>query len=118
MPYLRENSESCGICARSRACFLITFHRNNFLCSLIQLTITLALVLEEAKYYKTVGPNINHFDNGPHVVRHPPPSVSLGEDLGLNVTWSCDAVAEGDVAYSWLKNDQVTQFEVITFSFN
>jgi len=44
--------------------------------------------------------------------------VSLGEDLGLNVSWSCDAVAEGNVAYSWLKNDQVTQFEVITFPFN
>ena len=53
-------------------------------------------------------PNITHFDNGPRVIRHPPPSVSLGEDLGLDVSWSCDAVAEGNVAYSWLKNDQVT----------
>ena len=86
-------------------------------CSLV-LTITLPLVLEEAKYYKTVAPNTTHFDNGPRVVRHPPPSVSLGDDLGLSVSWSCDAVAEGNVAYSWLKNDQVTQFKVIKFPFN
>lgn len=74
--------------------------------------------LEEEKFYKTVAPNITHFDNGPRVVRHPPPSVRLGDDLGLDVSWSCDAVAEGHVAYSWLKNGQVTQSEVIKFPSN
>ncbi|KAL9976385.1 hypothetical protein ACROYT_G013683 [Oculina patagonica] len=63
-------------------------------------------LLEGTKFYKTVASNITRFDNGPRVMRHPPPSVSLGEDLGLNVSWTCDAVAKGNVVYSWLKNDQ------------
>jgi len=42
----------------------------------------------------------------------------MGEDLGLNVSWSCDAVSEGNVAYGWLKNDQVTQFKDIKFPFD
>ncbi|KAJ7381533.1 Cadherin cytoplasmic C-terminal, partial [Desmophyllum pertusum] len=69
-------------------------------------TFSVALI-EETKYYKTVATNITHFDNGPRVTRHPPPSVSLGDDLGLNVSWTCDAVAKGNVAYNWLKNDQI-----------
>ncbi|KAJ7318647.1 hypothetical protein OS493_037588 [Desmophyllum pertusum] len=69
-------------------------------------TFSVALI-EETKYYKTVATNITHFDNGPRVIRHPPPSVSLGDDLGLNVSWTCDAVAKGNVAYNWLKNDQI-----------
>ena len=52
--------------------------------------------------------HVTYFDNGPRMVRHPPPSVSLGDDLGLDVSWTCDAVAKGRVMYKWLKNDQVT----------
>ena len=51
--------------------------------------------------------NISRFDNGPRIIRHPPPSVSLGEDLGQNISWTCKAVARGAVAYQWLRNDQV-----------
>ena len=51
--------------------------------------------------------NISQFDNGPRIIRHPPPSVSLGEDLGQNISWTCEAVARGAVAYQWLRNDQV-----------
>ncbi|KAJ7394203.1 Cadherin EGF LAG seven-pass G-type receptor 2 [Desmophyllum pertusum] len=69
-------------------------------------TFSVALI-EETKFYKTVAANITHFDNGPRVIRHPPPSASLGEDLGLNVSWTCDAVAKGNVVYNWLKNDQI-----------
>lgn len=96
-------------------CYFLTGIKPSLLTGFYLHTLT---CLEEAKYYKTVAPNITDFDNGPRVVRHPPPSVSLGDDLGLNVSWSCDAVAEGNVAYSWLKNDQVTQFKVIKFPFN
>ena len=52
--------------------------------------------------------NVTHFDNGPRVIRHPPPSMSLGDDLGLSVTWTCDAVAKGPVRYKWLKDEKVT----------
>ena len=65
------------------------------------------LYLEETKYYKTLAKNVTHFDNGPRVIRHPPPSVSFGEDLGMSVSWTCDAVAKGAVSYKWLKNDKV-----------
>lgn len=51
--------------------------------------------------------NISQFDNGPRIIRHPPPSVSLSEDLGQNISWTCEAVAKGAVAYQWLRNDQV-----------
>ena len=51
--------------------------------------------------------NISQFDDGPRIIRHPPPSVSLGEDLGQNISWTCKAVARGAVAYQWLRNDQV-----------
>lgn len=117
MACLRENGESSGINAVVRFvfCYCLTGIKPSLLIGFYHHTLT---CLEEAKYYKTVAPNITRFDNGPRVVRHPPPSVSLGEDLGLNVSWSCDAVAEGNVAYSWLKNDQVTKFEVIKFSLN
>ena len=69
---------------------------------------SLFVFLEETKYYKTVAKNVTHFDNGPRIVRHPPSSVSLGDDLGLNISWTCDAVAKDVVTYKWLKNDQVT----------
>ena len=63
---------------------------------------------EETKYYKTVERNITQFDNGPRHIRHPPPSVSLGADLGLGVSWICEAVAGGPLTYKWLKNKKVT----------
>ena len=65
------------------------------------------LCLEETKYYKTVTRNVTHFDNGPRIIRHPPPSVNLGNDLGLNVSWTCDAVGKNPIEYKWLKDDQV-----------
>lgn len=49
--------------------------------------------------------NVSQFDNGPRILRHPPPSVS--EDLGQDILWTCEAVAKGAVAYEWLRNDQV-----------
>lgn len=78
------------------------------------MSINTLIFLEEAKFYKTVASNITYFDNGPRVIRQPPPLVSLGEDLGLNVSWTCDAVANGSVTYSWLKNNQVTLGVVLT----
>ena len=34
--------------------------------------------------------------------------MSLGGDLGSDVSWTCDAVAKGNVFYHWLKNNQVS----------
>ena len=68
---------------------------------------SLYIFLEEARQYKTIGNNIIQFDKGPRIIRHPPAYTSLGGDLGLNVSWRCDAVAKGNVSYQWLKNNQV-----------
>ena len=62
---------------------------------------------EETKYFKTVATNIVQFDNGPHLISHPPPSISLGHDLGLGVSWTCEAVSNGPLMYRWLKDKKV-----------
>ena len=62
---------------------------------------------EETKYFKNVATNIGQFDNGPHLISHPPPSISLGSDVGLGVSWTCEAVANGPLMYKWLKGKKV-----------
>ncbi|XP_068682166.1 uncharacterized protein [Montipora foliosa] len=74
-------------------------------------------LIEETKYYKTVARNITQFDNGPRHISHPPPSVSLGADLGLGVSWICEAVADGPLTYKWLKNQKsITSSQVLSLS--
>ncbi|XP_068730841.1 uncharacterized protein [Montipora capricornis] len=74
-------------------------------------------LIEETKYYKTVARNITQFDSGPRHIRHPPPSVSLGADLGLGVSWICEAVADGPLTYKWLKNQKsITSSQVLSLS--
>ncbi|XP_074616069.1 uncharacterized protein LOC141875640 isoform X2 [Acropora palmata] len=60
-------------------------------------------LIEETKYFKNVATNIVQFDKGPQLISHPPPSMSLGDDLELGVSWTCEAVANGPVMYSWLR---------------
>lgn len=62
---------------------------------------------EETKYFKNVATNIVQFDNGPQLISHPPPSTSLGDDLGLSVSWTCEAVANGPLMYTWFKERKV-----------
>ncbi|XP_022800058.1 uncharacterized protein LOC111337931 isoform X2 [Stylophora pistillata] len=65
------------------------------------------VLLEETRQYKTIANNITQFDKGPRIIHHPPSKArSLGGDLGLNVSWRCDAFAKGEVSYQWLKNNQ------------
>ena len=64
--------------------------------------------LDEKRFYKRVATNLSRFDNGPQIVRHPPPFVRLGGDLGWNVSWNCDAVAGNRVTYKWLRDHRVT----------
>ncbi|XP_068682491.1 uncharacterized protein [Montipora foliosa] len=74
-------------------------------------------LIEETKYYKTVARNITQFDNGPRHISHPPPSVSLGAELGLGVSWICEAVADGPLTYKWLKNKKsITSSQVLSLS--
>ncbi|XP_067053159.1 uncharacterized protein [Acropora muricata] len=72
-------------------------------------------LIEETKYFKNVATNIVQFDNGPQIISHPPPSMSLGDDLELAVSWTCEAVANGPVMYSWLRDKKtVTSSQNLT----
>ena len=71
---------------------------------------------EETKYFKSVATNIVEIDNGPQLISHPPPSMSLGDDLALGVSWTCEAVANGPVMYTWLKDKKVLKCYVTKFS--
>ena len=77
----------------------------NLICTCIILVL---YIIEETRQYKTIANNITQFDKGPRIIHHPPSNArSLGGDLGLNVSWRCDAFAKGEVSYQWLKNNQV-----------
>ncbi|XP_067044679.1 uncharacterized protein [Acropora muricata] len=72
-------------------------------------------LMEETKYFKNVATNIGQFDNGPHLISHPPPSISLADDVGLGVSWTCEAVANGPLMYTWLKDEKtVTSSQDLT----
>ncbi|XP_067044670.1 uncharacterized protein [Acropora muricata] len=72
-------------------------------------------LIEETKYFKNVATNIVQFDNGPQLISHPPPSMSLGDDLELGVSWTCEAVANGPVRYTWLRDKKtVTSSQNLT----
>ena len=71
---------------------------------------------EETKYFKNVATNIVQFDKGPQLISHPPPSMSLGDDLELGVSWTCEAVANGPVMYSWLRDKKVLKCYMTKFS--
>lgn len=71
---------------------------------------------EETKYFKNVATNIVQFDNGPQIISHPPPSMSLGDDLKLGVSWTCEAVANGPVMYTWLRDKKVLKCHMTKFS--
>ena len=71
---------------------------------------------EETKYFKNVATNIVQFDNGPQLISHPPPSISLGDDLGLDVSWTCEAVANSPLMYTWLKDKKVLKCYATKFS--
>ncbi|XP_015755007.1 PREDICTED: uncharacterized protein LOC107334576 isoform X2 [Acropora digitifera] len=72
-------------------------------------------LIEETKYFKNVATNIVQFDNGPQIISHPPPSMSLGDDLELAVSWTCEAVANGPMMYTWLRDKKtVTSSQDLT----
>ena len=60
--------------------------------------------------------NVVQFDNGPQLISHPPPSTSLGDDLELSVSWTCEAVANGPVMYKWLRDKKVLKCYMTKFS--